>query len=103
MPAEITLENVVGKLDTLNTRLDDITTLIKENHRKTEQSIEELAISTGKGFAAVDEQFKRVDESFADMDKRFDKLEYKAVEQNPRITILEDKMKIVSTKLGLQS
>jgi uncharacterized coiled-coil DUF342 family protein len=153
MAEHITLEKVDGKLDSLNSRIDGLVTLIKGNHEQTQQSIEELALSTAKGFDEVHQKFKNVDErfdginanfdiinsnfnivnsnieslalstasgfdeaqenrvnfklemreSFNEMNKRFDKLEFKAVDHTPRIVALEDKMNIVSTKLGLQS
>jgi DNA anti-recombination protein RmuC len=67
-------------------------------------SIEDLAAITKNGFERVDKQF---DEFRAEVNERFDKvdskiegIEFKKLEEEKRIGVLEDQMKVVSRKLG---
>jgi TolA-binding protein len=76
-------------------------------------TIEDLAVMTQKGFADMERRFEEMDQKFSkrfgamhkrfdDMDARFDRLEFIVVAGQERlIEALEDKMRIVSTKLGL--
>ena len=52
-------------------------------------------------FDAIDERFNAVDKRFDAMDDRFDKLEFLVTAHDRRITILEDRMRLIATKVGL--
>lgn len=78
-------------LEILAEKMDNLAIIIHENQKL----IEGLALSTAKGFNGVNDRFN-------DVDKRFDKLEFLSSSQERRISILEDKMQLVSNKLGLQ-
>jgi len=56
---------------------------------------------TSKGFKAMEKRFDAIDEKFNAMDDRFDKLEFLMTAHDRRITILEDRMRLVATKVGL--
>ena len=66
--------------------------------KTVDEKIDELAISIGRGFIAVDDQFKELRKYF---DDRFDRLEFLVAGQERRLTILEDKMQQVARKVGL--
>lgn len=70
--------------------------------KSVETMIEELAMVTGKGFAEMNARFDEVDNRFDEVNDRLDKIEYFGSSQERRISILEDKMKLVTNKLGLQ-
>ena len=62
-----------------------------------------------KRFDDVDLQFKQVhgrfshiDDQFKEVFRRLDRIEFLLAAQDRRITILEDRMRIVATKLGLE-
>jgi hypothetical protein len=71
-----------------------------------DEKIDELALAVGRGF---DELRQEVRDGFAAVSKRFDAVEQRleSVEflvsgQDRRISILEDKMRMVSVKIGLE-
>ena len=53
-------------------------------------------------FDQVNEKFHQVDERFTDAFARFDRIEFLVSGQERRISILEDRMRVVGTKLGLE-
>jgi hypothetical protein len=53
-------------------------------------------------FDQVNANFKRVDERFEEVITRLDRLEFLVSGQERRISILEDRMRVVATKLGLE-
>ena len=53
-------------------------------------------------FDDVDAKFKRVDERFEEVVTRLDRIEFFVSGQERRISILEDRMREVATKLGLE-
>ena len=50
----------------------------------------------------LDERFDRVDQTFQEVFKRLDRIEFLVSGQERRISTLEDRMRIVATKLGLE-
>jgi hypothetical protein len=50
----------------------------------------------------MDERFDRVDDTFQEVFKRMDRIEFLVSGQDRRISTLEDRMRIVATKLGLE-
>ena len=61
---------------------------------KKNMTIEDLAIMIQGKFKEIYARFDRVDE-------RLDRIEFNQISQERRISILEDGMRIISTKLGL--
>jgi hypothetical protein len=53
-------------------------------------------------FMQVEDRFNRVDETFAEILGRCDRIEFLVSGQERRISILEDRMRVVATKLGLE-
>jgi hypothetical protein len=53
-------------------------------------------------FDQVDAKFKRVGERFDEVFKRLDRIEFLVSGQERRISILEDRMRVVATKLDLE-
>ena len=53
-------------------------------------------------FDQVNEKFHLVDERFTDAFARFDRIEFLLSGQERRLSILEDRMRVVATKLGLE-
>jgi len=50
----------------------------------------------------LDERFDHVDQTFQEVFKRLDRIEFLASGEDRRISTLEDRMRIVATKLGLE-
>jgi len=50
----------------------------------------------------LDDRFDRVDQTFQEVFKRLDRIEFLVSGQDRRISTLEDRMRIVATKLGLE-
>ena len=75
--------------------------------KTVEEKIDELAIAVGNGFAATasrDEVQLIRDEvrgGFAGVTERLDKIEFLVSGQERRISILEDRLRLISTKIGL--
>jgi hypothetical protein len=53
-------------------------------------------------FKLIDGRFDRLDEKFAEVLSRCDRIEFLVSGQERRISILEDRMRVVATKLGLE-
>jgi hypothetical protein len=53
-------------------------------------------------FDQVDANFKRVDVRFDEAFTRLDRIEFLVSGQERRLSILEDRMRVVATKLGLE-
>jgi hypothetical protein len=114
MSQTLTVELFEKSIKGLEDRLIQKVDVIVEN--KIVHAIEELALSTGKGFAEVHEKFDKINEKFVKIDEKFEKIdtrlntidyklekiEFNTTDHNHRLSALEDKMKIVTNKLGLQ-
>ena len=50
----------------------------------------------------IDERFNQVDERFSEVFQRLDRIEFSVSGQERRISILEDRMRVVATKIGLE-
>ncbi len=74
----------------------------KKTKKTVEELIESLAVMTQKGFDEVSGRLDGVEGGMKEVVKRLDRIEYGMVSHERRISILEDKMQIVSTKLGLK-
>lgn len=80
----------------------------KNNKRKKEVTIDELAMMIQKGFEETASKKELgsleivINQRFDKVDKRLDKIEFHTNTHERRIEILEDKMRMVSTKLGLR-
>ncbi|GEM_PF-5403949 len=64
-----------------------------------DEKIEDLAVMVEKGFSRGEAELHAVEKRLTD---RFDRIEFHMSTHERRIEILEDKMRIVSTKLGLK-
>jgi ABC-type nitrate/sulfonate/bicarbonate transport system substrate-binding protein len=53
-------------------------------------------------FDRVDGRFGQIDQQFRESIKRLDRIEFLLAGQERRIATLEDRMRIVATKLGLE-
>ncbi|HEX8339357.1 MAG TPA: hypothetical protein VF624_00470 [Tepidisphaeraceae bacterium] len=67
--------------------------------KTTEALIEELALSVARGF---EETHARMQEGFAAVNGRLDRIEFHVTGQEQRIGVLEDRVRQLSTKVGLQ-
>jgi hypothetical protein len=65
-------------------------------------SPEEFADILNQVLKHMDERFDRVDQTFQEVFKRLDRIEFLVSGQERRISTLEDRMRIVATKLGLE-
>lgn len=76
------------------------------SHKTTEELIEELALSVGRGFAEQQERMQslrtEVQEGFVSLAGRLDRIEFLVNGQEQRLTVLEDKVRQLGTKLGYQ-
>ena len=68
----------------------------------TVEVLQHLLKHMDKRFDRVDEKFKRVDERFEEVFTRLDRIEFLVSGADRRISILEDRMRMVATKLGLE-
>ena len=66
--------------------------------KKLEVQIENLAIAVHNGFKEMREE---MDRRFTEVDQRFDRVEMLLLGHTNRIEILEDKVRLISTKIGL--
>jgi hypothetical protein len=53
-------------------------------------------------FDQVNEKFQQIDERFTEVVTRLDRIEFLVSGQERRLSILEDRMRVVATKLGLE-
>jgi hypothetical protein len=70
--------------------------------RQQNGSPEDFADILGQVLKHLDERFDHVDQTFQEVFKRLDRIEFLVSGQERRITTLEDRMRIVATKLGLE-
>jgi hypothetical protein len=74
--------------------------------KSTEQLIEELALSIGKGFAEAKEDSKAIAkemrEGFAAIDQRLERVEFNTSGLDRRVTVIEDRILQLAKKAGLQ-
>jgi hypothetical protein len=73
-----------------------------KSKRKQNGSPEEFADILSQVLKHLDERFDRVDQTFQEVFKRMDRIEFLVSGQDRRISTLEDRMRIVATKLGLE-
>ena len=80
---------------------------MRKTLKKIVFTIDTLAISVAKGFAAVDERFEKVDERFKKVDdrfnkvdERFDKIDERFEGVDGKIEGVERKIEGVETKIG---
>jgi hypothetical protein len=74
---------------------------VKSKHKQNE-SPEDFADILSQVLKHLDERFDRVDQTFQEVFKRLDRIEFLVSGQDRRISTLEDRMRIVATKLGLE-
>ncbi|OHA17555.1 MAG: hypothetical protein A2836_03585 [Candidatus Taylorbacteria bacterium RIFCSPHIGHO2_01_FULL_45_63] len=90
------------KQKSTNELIENLTAINKRGF----EDIEKLAVATKRGFDAVDEKFvdlkKEMNERFDQVDKRFDRLEFYVNGHDKRIEVLEDKVRLISVKIGLR-
>lgn len=88
------------------TELAVVITSCQMPKRSAEKLIEELAISIGHGFAEQQERFNElrheVRDGLAAIHTRLDRIEFLASGQEHRISVLEDRVRQLGTKLGYQ-
>lgn len=95
--SKMTSENVSKKVDVLNKA---VTNLVK--------AVDKLAESTAHGFSEVGSKLKNLEEKVAtkkevkEITDRLDRIEFHMNTHERRIEILEDKMRMVSVKIGLR-
>jgi hypothetical protein len=73
-----------------------------KSKRKQNGSPEEFADILGEALKHMDKRFDNVDQTFQEVFKRLDRIEFLVSGQDRRISTLEDRMRIVATKLGLE-
>lgn len=70
--------------------------------KSAEEMIEELALSIGRGFQEVTERLDATNQRLDATNARLDRIEFLVTGQDRRISILEDKVRQIGTKIGLQ-
>lgn len=82
---------------------------MSKKQKKKETTLDDLAIMVQKGFSETARDFSEVKtglgevkKELVDANNRLDRIEFHTNTHERRIEILEDKMRIVSTKLGLR-
>jgi len=70
-----------------------------KKQKTVEEKIDDLAAMTQRGFVAVATDLRELEKR---MNDRFDRLEFHMTAHERRIEILEDKVRIISTKIGLR-
>jgi archaellum component FlaC len=81
--------------------LESVAKLIIEVRDSTNTRIDNLAELMMDRFDGVAEQFDSVSDQFNGVNDRLDKIEFNTSGQERRISTLEDKVRIISTKIGL--
>ncbi len=76
------------KIKTIDDKIDDLAAM-------TQRGFSELESKMFKGFANVHEEIKEVKETV-------DRIEYRVNTHDRRIENLEDKVRVIGTKIGLQ-
>ncbi|MSU55072.1 MAG: hypothetical protein EXS46_00855 [Candidatus Taylorbacteria bacterium] len=71
-----------------------------------DEKIEELAVITQRGFSDLESKmvkgFANVHEEIKEVKETVDRIEYRVNTHDRRIENLEDKVRVISTKVGLQ-
>lgn len=67
-----------------------------------EQKTDDLRVEMKEHFARVDERLYKIDARFSEMNRRFDRLEFIVGGYGPRLEILEDRVKQLVAKVGLE-
>lgn len=95
--------NIERKIDKLTVMVEKHGELIKQNSESIvslNQSLEDLAISVKRGFDAVYEKFDEM-VTIAVFNERMDRVEFRFNEHDRRLDNLEDKVGLISRKIGL--
>jgi uncharacterized protein YoxC len=93
----------ISSIEALITRVDKNT----ESINALNQTVEDLAISVKRGFDGVYEKFDQVDArldgmvTIAVFNERMDRVEFRFNEHDRRLDNLEDKVGLISRKIGL--
>jgi hypothetical protein len=73
--------------------------------KSTDEKIEELALMVGRGFdelrADVKAGFVAVEQRFTAVEERLERIEFHVSGQDRRMTVLEDRVRQLATKVGL--
>ena len=67
-----------------------------------DEKIEELAVITQRGFTDVDKKLEVLSSDLKEVKETVDRIEYRVNTHDRRIENLEDKVRVISTKVGLQ-
>ena len=67
-----------------------------------DEKIEELAVITQRGFTDVDKKLEVLSSDLKEVKETVDRIEYRVNTHDRRIENLEDKVRVISTKIGLQ-
>jgi hypothetical protein len=67
-------------------------------NKSTDEKIEELALMVGHG---LNELRDKIDAGFAAVEQRLERIEFHVSGQDRRITLLEDRVRQLATKIGL--
>jgi hypothetical protein len=70
--------------------------------KSAEEIIEELALAVHAGFEHADKQMTLAMQSLGDITERLGRIEYLLTGHEGRISALEDKVRQVATKIGIQ-
>jgi hypothetical protein len=70
--------------------------------KTAEEMIEQLAQAVHSGFEHVDQQTAFIRQDLGDVTERLGRIEYLLTGQDGRISALEDKVRQVATKIGIQ-
>jgi hypothetical protein len=73
--------------------------------KSTDEKIDELALMVGRGFdelrADVKVGFVAVEQRFTAVEERLERIEFHVSGQDRRMTVLEDRVRQLATKVGL--
>lgn len=94
--------------NTLEKRIDNLSKVVVDGFKRSEKrfndlekGLNDLAIATKKGFDEVHRKFEDVDRRFAEVNSRLDNLQMHSMGHSSRLDIVEDKIRIINTRLGL--
>lgn len=94
MVKKLTLDDIAKLVIKTNDKVDSLNALVIKNQEHTNAKFDGL----------TETMIKRFDEVYVGLDlveTKLDKIEFNTSAQERRLSILEDKMRIVGTKLGL--
>lgn len=78
--------------------------MAKKKVKTIEEKIDDLAAMTARGFSDIEKQMTTIatKDDLKEVTARLDRIEFHMNTHERRIEMLEDKMRIVSTKIGLK-